>query len=87
VNWDFVNKHTVFKKGVTDIGYGLRPTDPLQQKAKNPDSGDATPMTFEEFAKFVADYDVESVSKLSGVSKEKLEKLAKLYADPSKKVV
>ncbi|WP_323917490.1 nitrate reductase catalytic subunit NapA [Aeromonas veronii] len=87
VNWDFVNKHTVFKKGATDIGYGLRPTDPLQQKAKNPDSGDATPMTFEEFAKFVADYDVESVSKLSGVSKEKLEKLAKLYADPSKKVV
>ncbi|MDF2414439.1 nitrate reductase catalytic subunit NapA [Aeromonas sp. 1HA1] len=87
VNWDFVNKHTVFKKGVTDIGYGLRPTDPLQQKAKNPDSGDATPMTFEAFAKFVADYDVESVSKLSGVSKEKLEKLAKIYADPSKKVV
>ncbi|EKP0316280.1 nitrate reductase catalytic subunit NapA [Aeromonas veronii] len=87
VNWDFVNKHTVFKKGATDIGYGLRPTDPLQQKAKNPDSGDATPMTFEEFAKFVADYDVESVAKLSGVSKEKLEKLAKLYADPSKKVV
>ncbi|MCF5716359.1 nitrate reductase catalytic subunit NapA [Aeromonas veronii] len=87
VNWDFVNKHTVFKKGATDIGYGLRPTDPLQQKAKNPDSGDATPMTFEEFAKFVADYDVESVSKLSGVSKEKLEKLAKLYADPGKKVV
>ncbi|WP_042031387.1 nitrate reductase catalytic subunit NapA, partial [Aeromonas jandaei] len=87
VNWDFVNKHTVFKKGATDIGYGLRPTNPLQQKAKNPDSGDATPMTFEEFAKFVADYDVESVSKLSGVSKEKLEKLAKLYADPSKKVV
>lgn len=87
VNWDFVNKHTVFKKGVTDIGYGLRPTDPLQQKAKNPDSGDATPMTFEEFAKFVADYDVESVSKLSGVSKEKLEKLAQIYADPSKKVV
>lgn len=87
VNWDFVNKHTVFKKGATDIGYGLRPTDPLQQKAKNPDSGDATPMTFKEFAKFVADYDVESVSKLSGVSKEKLEKLAKLYADPGKKVV
>ncbi|MGL5974261.1 MAG: periplasmic nitrate reductase subunit alpha, partial [Aeromonas sobria] len=87
VNWDFVNKHTVFKKGVTDIGYGLRPTDPLQQKAKNPDSGDATPMTFDEFAKFVADYDVESVAKLSGVSKEKLEKLAQIYADPSKKVV
>jgi len=87
VNWDFVNKHTQFRKGVTDIGYGLRPTNPLQQKAKNPDSGDSTPMSFEDFAKFVADYDVDSVSKLSGVSKDKLEKLAQLYADPDKKVV
>lgn len=87
VNWEFVNKHTQFRKGTTDIGYGLRPTNPLQQKAKNPDNGDSTPMSFDDFAKFVADYDLESVSKLSGVSKDKLEKLAQLYADPSKKVV
>jgi nitrate reductase (cytochrome) len=87
VNWEFVNKHTQFRKGVTDIGYGLRPTHPTQQKAKNPDSGDSTPMSFEDFAKFVADYDVDSVAKLSGVPKEKLEKLAQIYADPSKKVV
>ncbi|MGL5294315.1 MAG: nitrate reductase catalytic subunit NapA [Aeromonas sp.] len=87
VNWDFVNKHTVFKKGVTDIGYGLRPTNPLQEKAKNPDNGDASPITFDEFAKFVADYDLDSVSKQSGVPKDQLEKLAKLYADPAKKVV
>ncbi|MFM4806969.1 nitrate reductase catalytic subunit NapA [Aeromonas hydrophila] len=87
VNWEFVNKHTQFRKGVTDIGYGLRPTNPLQQKAKNPDSGDSIPMSFDDFAKFVADYDLESVSKLSGVPKDKLEKLAQLYADPSKKVV
>lgn len=87
VNWEFVNKHTQFRKGVTDIGYGLRPTNPLQQKAKNPDSGDSTPMSFDDFAKFVADYDLESVSKLSGVPKDKLEKLAQIYADPDKKVV
>ena len=87
VNWDFVNKHTVFKKGGHRHRLRPAPDDPLQQKAKNPDSGDATPMTFDEFAKFVADYDVESVAKLSGVSKEKLEKLAQIYADPSKKVV
>ncbi|MCS3455496.1 nitrate reductase NapA [Aeromonas sp. BIGb0405] len=87
VNWEFVNKHTQFRKGVTDIGYGLRPTHPTQQKAKNPDSGDSTPMSFDDFAKFVADYDVDSVAKLSGVPKEKLEKLAQIYADPSKKVV
>lgn len=87
VNWEFVNKHTQFRKGTTDIGYGLRPTHPTEARAKNPGNGDATPMSFDDFAKFVADYDLESVSKLSGVSKEKLEKLAQLYADPSKKVV
>ncbi|HEA3090160.1 TPA: nitrate reductase catalytic subunit NapA [Aeromonas salmonicida] len=87
VNWEFVNKHTQFRKGTTDIGYGLRPTHPTEARAKNPGNGDSTPMSFDDFAKFVADYDLESVSKLSGVSKEKLEKLAQLYADPSKKVV
>ncbi|WP_447829451.1 nitrate reductase catalytic subunit NapA [Aeromonas salmonicida] len=87
VNWEFVNKHTQFRKGTTDIGYGLRPTHPTEARAKNPGNGDSTPMSFDDFAKFVADYDLESVSKLSGVSKEKLEKLAQIYADPSKKVV
>ena len=37
VDWDFVNKHTNFRRGNTDIGYGLRPEHPLQQKAKNAD--------------------------------------------------
>ena len=37
-------------------------------------------MSFDDFAKFVADYDLESVSKLSGVPKDKLEKLAQIYA-------
>ena len=35
VNRDFVTKHTVFKEGNTDIGYGLRPDHPLQKAAKN----------------------------------------------------
>ena len=33
VNKDFVDKHTVFKRGQTDIGYGLRPEHPLQKAA------------------------------------------------------
>ena len=33
VNKDFVAAHTVFKRGQTDIGYGLRPEHPLQKKA------------------------------------------------------
>ncbi len=31
VNWDFVNKHTKFKRGETNIGYGLRPEHKLQK--------------------------------------------------------
>jgi len=88
VNKDFVNKHTVFKQGVTDIGYGLRPEHPLQKAAKNAaDPNASTPITFDEFAKFVAKYDVTYVSKLSGVPRDKLEQLAALYADPKIKVV
>jgi len=87
VNHDFINKHTQFRKGVTDIGYGLRPEHPLEQKAKNPGKGGSSPISFEEFAKFVSDYDVKSVSELSGVPEHNLIELAKLYADPKTKVV
>ncbi|WP_455287119.1 periplasmic nitrate reductase subunit alpha [Cupriavidus necator] len=88
VNKDFVNKHTVFKEGVTEIGYGLRPEHPLQKAAKNAaDPGAARPITFDDFARFVAKYDADYVSKLSGVPKAKLDQLAELYADPNVKVM
>ncbi len=88
VNQDFVSKHTVFKQGVTDIGYGLRPEHPLQKAAKNAgDPNAASPITFEEFAKFVSKYDAAYVTKLSGVSREQLDRLAELYADPNIKVM
>jgi len=87
VNHDFVNKHTNFRRGDADIGYGLRDENPLQQAAANPNSGASKPMTFEEFAEFVSDYDEDSVSKLSGVPVQKLRDLAELYADPDRKVV
>ncbi|NOR36418.1 MAG: nitrate reductase catalytic subunit NapA [Woeseiaceae bacterium] len=87
VNFDFVNKHTNFRRGDTDIGYGLRDEDPRQKAAANPNSGGSKPMTFDEFAKFVSDYDEDSVSKLSGVPVDRLRALAELYADPDRKVV
>ncbi len=88
VNRDFVNKHTRFVVGNTDIGYGLRPEHPLQKAAKHvADANDSRQSSFEEFAKFVAAYDVDSVSKLSNVPKDRLIALAKLYADPKVKVM
>ncbi|GDY25730.1 MULTISPECIES: nitrate reductase catalytic subunit NapA [unclassified Agarivorans] len=86
VNWDFVNKHTHFKRGETDIGYGLRPEHPLQKAAAHPDSGKMTDMSFDEYREFLKDYNLEAVAKLSGVPAEKLEALAKDYADPNVKV-
>ncbi|MCT7656652.1 molybdopterin-dependent oxidoreductase [Oceanimonas sp. NS1] len=87
VNQDFVARHVRFARGETDIGYGLRPTHPRQAAAANPDSGASSPMSFEEFAAFVADYDVNTVAKLSGVPVERLQALAKAYADPNTRVV
>ncbi|MGF1703982.1 nitrate reductase catalytic subunit NapA [Photobacterium makurazakiensis] len=87
VNKDFTDKHVNFRRGATDIGYGLRPENPLQQQAKNPDSGDSEPMTFDEFKSFVSEYTVEKASEMSGVPTHKLIELAELYADPKVKVM
>jgi nitrate reductase (cytochrome) len=87
VNRDFVDKHTAFKLGNVDIGYGLRPEHALQKAAKNAaDAGGSKPMTYDEYAKFVARYDADYVTKISGVPKDKLDRLAELYADPKIKV-
>ena len=87
VNKSFVDKHVNFKLGNADIGYGLRPNHPLQKAAKNADkAGGSTPISFEEFAKYVSKYGEDYVEKLSGVPRDKLQKMAELYADPKIKV-
>ena len=97
VDQDFVSKHTTFAHTVEDIGYGLRPTDPREVKAKNAShkagkdgAQDPTAMseiTFDQYKEAVSKYTLEYTAKLSGVEPEKLVKLAKLYADPNKKIV
>ncbi len=59
VNENFLRDHVNIKKGNTDIGYGLRPEHPLQQQAKNAGkAGGSAPMSLEDYARFVADYDI-----------------------------
>jgi nitrate reductase (cytochrome) len=98
VDTAFVEKNCNFKLGETDIGFGLRPNHALEANAKangypgadgqaKSDPGASTPIKFEDYKKFVADYTVEKTSKISGVPVEKLRKLAELYADPSKKII
>ena len=98
VNEAFVKKNVTFRKGVTDIGYGLRPNHPLETVANNNgypgadgkpkgNPGASSPMSFDEFKAFVAEYTLDKAHEISGVPKDKLEALAKIYADPKTKVV
>ena len=98
VNQEFVKKNVSFKKGEADIGFGLRPNHPLEKKASNNgypgedgkpkgDTGKAEAISFDDFKKFVSEYTLEKVSKLSGVPQDRLKRMAELYADPKKKVV
>ena len=87
VNRDFVDQHTRFKMGKTLIGYGLRPEHRLELMAENADDPNgARDSSFEEYAEFVAQYDADTVTELSGVPKDQLDELAELYADPDTKV-
>ena len=82
---DFIGKHVNFKKTPTDIGYGLRPEHPLEKK-KTGKGGKLSDISFEEYAKSLEPYTLEYTAELSGVPEEKLLRLAKLYADPKKKI-
>ncbi|MCK7544103.1 nitrate reductase catalytic subunit NapA [Marinobacter bryozoorum] len=87
VNHDFVDKHTNFVKGAADIGYGLRPEDPREQNAANATNANSwESMDFDAFAEFVKPYTAERASEVSGVSVDKLNRLAAIYADPDKRV-
>jgi len=87
VNWDFVNKHTNFKRVTEDIGYGLRDDHPLQKKAKNPNVGEMHAMSFEQYKNAVSEYTLKKTSDISGIPEDKLVTLAKYYADPNIKVM
>jgi nitrate reductase NapA len=91
VNHDFVNKHVNFRVGNTDIGYGLRPTDPREKNAKNSsprkNQVGSKAYTLEEYAKFVSEYTLDKAHEMSGVPRKDLMALAELYADPKRKVV
>ncbi|WP_372240371.1 hypothetical protein [Pseudomonas sp. JG-B] len=88
VNQDFIDKHVRFAQGAEVIGYGLRPTDPLEQKAKNAAKANTwSDIVFDEFAAYVKLYTLERAAKESGVSAAHLKTLAEMYADPKRKVV
>ncbi|WP_455217830.1 nitrate reductase catalytic subunit NapA, partial [Kaarinaea lacus] len=86
-NKAFIDKNVNFTKTPTDIGYGLRPEHPLEKKAANAGKGALSPISFEEYAKSVKPYTLRHAAKMSGVPEKDLLRLAKVYADPKKKVM
>jgi len=83
---EFIKNHTHFKKTPVDIGYGLRPEHPLEKKKKGK-GGKLSAMTFDEYAKAVSEYTLEYAAEKSKVPAAQLERLAKVFADPKKKVM
>jgi nitrate reductase (cytochrome) len=78
-NRDFVRKHVAFKRGKTDIGYGL--SDDFQF------TDEATDASWDDFVRFLDDYAPEKVERLTGVSAVDIRWLASLYGDRRRKVM
>ncbi|MEO9850139.1 MAG: molybdopterin-dependent oxidoreductase [Reichenbachiella sp.] len=78
VNQEFVRKHCAFKKGKTNIGYGLEDNFKFKDEA--------TGIDLDEFKEFLKDYRPDKVEKMSGVSAKDIKYLAAVYGNPNKKV-
>lgn len=79
VHREFVDRYVAFKRGKTDIGYGLS-EDALVEDAP-------TDATWDDYLAFLAPYTPERAQSLSGVPAETIRWLASLYADRSRKVM
>lgn len=79
VSREFVGAKVSFKKGKTEIGYGLADDFKFQDAPVE--------SSFDELKKFLEAYTPEKVEAISGVSAADLRTLAALYGDPKKKVM
>jgi nitrate reductase NapA len=75
----FVDRYVAFKRGKTDIGYGLGDDALVIDEA-----GDAS---WDAYVEFLADYPPQRAEELSGLSAERIRWLASLYGDRSRKVM
>lgn len=78
IDQKFLEEYVSFKKGKTDIGYGLEDDFKFSDKLSKLD--------FDDVKKFLEDYTPEKVAEYSGVSAEDIRYLAALYGNPKLKV-
>ncbi len=75
----FVERHVVFKRGKTGIGYGLEDKQLFKDEPRE--------ITFDEYRAFLADYAPERAAEAAGVPAAQIEELARLYGDPARRIV
>ena len=78
MNRRFVEDHCVFKKGKTNIGYGLEDKFAFKDEPED--------LSFAEFEEMLEDYRPDKVASISGVSVKDIKYLASLYGNPNLKV-
>lgn len=79
VNEEFVAKHTKFRRGLENIGYGLEDNEQFTDQP--------TDIDFEEYKQYVSKYTPEYASQISGVPADKILAAARLFADPNRKTI
>ena len=91
VNEAFVAKHVVFKKGVENIGYGVRDSDEfggatdLRWANYKPFTDRPEKISYEEYKAFLEKYTPEYAEQVSGAPADKIREIARLFADPKRK--
>ncbi|MEK7370596.1 MAG: molybdopterin-dependent oxidoreductase, partial [candidate division NC10 bacterium] len=89
-NQEFVSKHATFKKGLENIGYGVKDTDeyaaqPPGWAAYKPFADRAQAMSFDDYRAFLETYTPEYAAEVSGVQAGQIREIARLFADPKRK--
>jgi len=79
VHREFIDQHVAFKRGKTNIGYGLTEGTLLQD--------DGVDATWADYVAFLADYRPEHAQEISGLAATSIRWLASLYGDPARKVM
>ncbi|HWH80514.1 MAG TPA: molybdopterin-dependent oxidoreductase, partial [Candidatus Binatus sp.] len=92
-NDTFIQKHVNFKKGLTQIGYGVEDNFEYGGSAEpswktyRPFADKAEAVSFEEYKKFLATYTPEYAEKISGVPAKTITEAARLFGDPKRKAM
>lgn len=79
VHREFVDRYVAFKRGKTDLGYGLSEGPPVVD--------DVVDTTWDAYVEFLSSYTAHRAQDISGAPAATIRWLASLYGDPMRKVM